>query len=171
VAGYVWRRQTFASTNTLQGQWWIDAIPAGTKYVRCHFRWGFYGDSPFNVDLQTYAESMMVLGLCTTYGNGTETPPLAITQSNDQAPPTQRWIYWEGRSAYPTAMSEAGGVVTWRDTGGTEPTDTKAMVLAAAPPAGQTLNLWASWENTFNWAADAGNSVIYISISDLSYHP
>jgi hypothetical protein len=167
----VWRRQTHTSFTTTVGSWWIDAIPAGSKYVRCRFRWGFYGDSPFEVDIQSYSTSIITMGLCTTYGNGTETPPNPRTNGNDQAPPAQRWIYWETRGVYPTAMSKEGGVITWRDTGSTEETDTKSQVLAAAPPAGDTLNLWASWALAGNWSGDAGNSSIWIGISDLVIHP
>lgn len=171
MSGYVWRRQRFATVQTFTGGWWIDAIAAGSKYVRCHFRWGFYGDSPADVDLQSYAEQAVSFGLVTTYGNGTETPPNAVTQSNDQAPPANRWIYWETRYVVPITISAESGVATWRDTSSSEPTDTKAQVLAAAPPAGDTLNLWASWQTTFDWAADLGNSVLWVSISDLVYNP
>ena len=171
MSDYVWRRQNFTSNTTNLGSWWIDAIGAGHTYVRCHFRWGFYGDSPFEVDMQSYADIQVTWGLVTTYGNGTETPPDPVTHSNDQDPPAQRWIYWETRSVYPTAMSQPGGVITWRDTGSSEFTDTKAMVKAASPPAGDTLNLWATWKTSFNWSGDTGNSTIWMMISDLSYVP
>lgn len=171
TSGYVWRRQTQTSFSTSAGSWWIDAIPAGARYVRCHFRWGFYGDSPFETDLQEYTNTIVVMGLCTTYGNGSETPPNVLTQSNDQDPPAQRWIYWEGRGVYVTSIAEASNIVTWRDTGSSEPTDTKAQVKAAAPPAGDTLNLWAVWGLTGSWSGDVGNSSIHIAISDLAFYP
>lgn len=170
-SGYVWRRQNFTDFTTNLGSWWIDAIPAGARYVRCRFRWGFYGDTPFEVDLQSYAAIQITMGLVTTYGNGTEAVPNPVTQSNDQAPPANRWIYWETRSAYVTAMSQGGGVVTWRDTGSTEETDTKAQVKAAAPPPGESLNLWATWATSLDWSGDAGNSSIWITMSDLAFYP
>lgn len=164
---YIWRRQTHTTFQTNLGGWWVDARGEGATYIRSRFRWGFYGDTPNDIDLQNAASFQITMGLVCVYGDGSETPPDPRLDGDDVYPIGRRWIYWETRSVYPTAISPEQGVVTWRDTGSTEETDTKAMVSAGTPPAGQTLNLWASWSSYGDWRAAFGNSVLWIGIANL----
>lgn len=126
----------------------------------------FYGDTPVEFDLQQTAANIITFGLATTIGNGSETPPDPRTQSGDVAPPTQRWIYWETRAPIVTALSADAGIATWRDSGSTEPTDTKAQVLAQGLPGGDTLNLWAIWRPALGWDP-AGSFALSLGISML----
>jgi hypothetical protein len=103
------------------------------------------------MDIQSYTSNLISFGLVTTIGNGTETPPNARTQSNNQAPPIERWLYWETRQMQPAVISIDGGVITWRDSGSTEQTDTHAEVLATGMADDDTLNLWASWAAPSTW--------------------
>lgn len=120
-------------------------VPRGSTLVRTRFAWGFYIDSQSTQDLIQLASNLMVLGLVTTVGNGTETVPDARTQSADQAPPAQRWLYWEARAPVIAAYSDRDSLVLWNSSEPQEPVDVKAMVSAKTIPAGDTLNLWASW--------------------------
>lgn len=163
-----WRRNTNAGTLLTAGNYWNDAIAAGDTYMRVHIRWGFHVDSPINVDIAGLAENLVSFGLCTMIGNGTENPPNAREASYDVDPPTQRWIYWETRAPVVSAVDQAAGVITWRDSGATEPTDTKGQVLAASIPAGDSLNLWASWATAADFLADYdANASIWHAISIL----
>lgn len=110
-------------------------------------------------------QSMAVFGLVTTIGNGTETVPNAIRDAGDAAPPTQRWVHWEVRQPVVTAVDEAAGVITWRDSGPQQAPDVKVNVLATGIPAGQTLNLWASWDVVNGWDASGDASFwLYTSV-------
>jgi hypothetical protein len=141
-------------------------INPGFTLVRVRFNWGFYGDTPVTTDMEQAAQNLIVMGLCTTVGNGTETPPDPRTTPGDVAPPTQRWLWWEGRGLIPTAIDRSSGVVTWADTGPSEPCDAKGQVAASGLPGGDTLNLWASWAQAYAWDA-AGNADVWIGASIL----
>lgn len=161
-----WVRSVQVQLDWLSGAVLIDSIAAGNSYLRVHVRWGFYGDSPVDVDMSEIGSNVMSFGLVTTIGNGTETPPNARTQAGDQAPPTQRWIYWETRAPVMTAISADANVVSWRDSGSSEPTDTKGQVLATGLAPGQTLNLWGSWAAALPWA-ESGNALLWWGTSVL----
>lgn len=161
-----WRRNTFVTANISGSFNWEDAISAGNSYIRCHIRWGFYLDCPVTTDFAGVAANIVTLGLVTTVGNGSESRPNARTQAADQAPPTQRWIYWETRSPVMTALDEAAGVASWRDSGATEPSDTKGQVLATGIPAGDSLNLSTSWAAAGDFDS-AVNAVLWVSLSIL----
>ena len=141
----VWRRNTFVTYNAGPTFNWEDAIALGDSYLRVHIRWGFYLDCPPMIDIQAIAANLVTWGLCTTIGNGAEARPNARSGSADQAPPTQRWIYWESRSPVTPAVSQDAGVVTWRDSGSTEPSSTKGQVAAVGIPGGDSLNLSSVW--------------------------
>lgn len=112
----------------------------------------------------------MIMGLVTTIGNGGEHVPNAFSESGDAAPPTQRWIWWETRAAVPTAIDQAAGLITWRDSGPQEPPDSKVNVLATGVPGGDTLNLWASWTAVTDWD-DSGDVEVWIGASILFSNP
>jgi hypothetical protein len=156
---YSWNRGIqVLSWATIQ---WVElqALSAGQTLRRIRFRWGFYGDTSLMTDLNGVSSNLYTFGICTTIGDGTEVPPNPRTQSNDQAPPTQRWVYWETRAPYATAVDQAGGVVTWRDTGSTEETSTRGQVLATGLGPGQTLNVWAVMAPAFNWDPSGSGSI------------
>lgn len=165
-----WVRSTGASSSVEQGSTLLGRLNNGQKYVRVHFRWGFYGDQRDPGSLIDAAQNIISFGLVTTFGDGTETPPAARGASGDAAPPTQRWIYWETRGLMPSVLSVDAGVSVWRDVGSTEPTDTKGQVLATGVPGGQTLNLWASWQMPFPWDTN-GNALVWLGASVLYNTP
>lgn len=162
----VWRRNKFTTYDLYGGSNWEDAIGGGNTYLRTHIRWGFHLDAPLSYDIQDVVNNLVSFGVCTTIGNGTETPPNAATQSADQNPPTQRWIYWETRSPVVTAIDHKAGLMTFRDSGSTEPSDTKGMVLATGLPAGDTLNLWSSFTSAFPFDPLI-NGMLWTSLSIL----
>lgn len=144
----------------------MHAIPAGQTYERIRFSWGFYLDTPALTDMQNVAFNVVNWGLVTTIGNGSETPPNPNTASGDAAPPTQRWLWWETRQPIPTAIDEAANVISWRDGGVQSPNDARGAVLAAGIPAGDTLNLWASWSGQYGLPDDT-NVVVWMGASIL----
>jgi hypothetical protein len=127
------------------------SIPAGDSYVRCRFRWGFYADTSTSTDLAFVSQNLLTFGLVTTIGNLTEPVPNPRTQAGNQAPPAQRWLYWETRAPVITAIDAAGSLVTWQDSGSSEMTETQAQVKAPIMPSGDSLNLWASIAQPFSW--------------------
>jgi hypothetical protein len=136
----------WASGNSL-----ITRVPQGGTLLRTHFGWGFYGDISTAADLWLTATNLMVMGLVTTVGDGTEAPPDARLQASDQDPPSQRWIYWEGRAPRIASIDDGLQLVTWQDSGAQEAVDTKSMVSAKTVPSGETLGVWASWNPAAGW--------------------
>jgi hypothetical protein len=121
------------------------------------------------VDFWSVADNIQIMGLCTTVGTGTETVPNARVNSQNQAPPTQRWLYWEGRAPVVSAAPDEADVVHWQATLPSEPTQTRAMVSAKTIPAGQTLNVWASWAAARAWEP-SGTVQLWIW-SAIAYQP
>jgi hypothetical protein len=134
-----------------------------------HFGWGFYGDTSTDANLQQVSQNLQVMGLVTTVGNGTEAVPNARTQSGNQAPPTQRWVYWEGRAPRLVAHDSSGLLAIWADSGGQEPVETHGQVSGKTVPAGSTLNLWASWAAGGAWDTSGTASVWYYA--SVGYFP
>lgn len=161
-----WRRNTFVGFDMGPTYNWEDAISAGNTYLRCHIRWGFHLDAPIATDIQNICSNIVTLGLATTVGNGSETRPNARSGSADVDPPTQRWIYWETRAPVVSAIDDAAGVITFRDSGATEPSDTKGQVLATGLPAGDSLNLSSIWSSASAFDSTV-NTLIWVSISIL----
>jgi hypothetical protein len=152
-----WTRTVHSGLVWPVGNQLIVAIPQADTLLRVHWGWGFYGNTSTDTSLLDVAQNLMVMGLVTTVGNGSETPPNARTQAGNQAPPTQRWIFWEARAPKIAAYDSVGGVALWQDSGDQEPVQSKGMVSAATVPSGDTLNLWASWAASTAW--DASGSV------------
>lgn len=143
----VWRREAFSQLGLYGQSYWLDAIPAGSTYLRYRFRWGFHMDTINEADMSLLASNLVSFGLVTTIGDGTETPPNAMLAPNDADPPTERWVYWETRAPRLHQVSAESGVMVWHDSGSTEYTDSKGQVKAVSIPDGDTLNLWASWSS------------------------
>lgn len=144
-------------------------IPDGSTYQRIRWSWGFAGVTADTVDIASIMANTLVVGLVTTIGDGTETPPNPAIASGDAAPPTQRWLWWEIRQPVVTAVDHAAGVITWRDSGPQEIPDVKTQVLATGVSPSQRLNLWFRWQSTPFIAWDSsgeawvwvGSSVLY----------
>lgn len=163
-----WRRNLNAQPLSLSGNYWNDAIVPGNTYLRVRIRWGFHLDTPINVNMAYLATGIVTFGLCTTYGNGTETPPDPQEVPYDLNPPTNRWIYWESLAPTLKGISQDAGVAVWENSDHSEPTQTQGQVVAVGVPPGDTLNLWASWASTIDWFAQFGaNAVIWHSLSIL----
>lgn len=165
----VWRRGSNVSYQLLAGSNWEDAIGAGNTYLRYHIRWGFQLDCPLENDIQTLSTGLVYFGLVTTIGNGTETPPNARTDSwPDVAPPLERWVYWEAVAPVLELVDAAAGIMIWRGAASTEVTSSKGQVANTGLPAGDTLNLWSSWDCELDLAAESGgNLMIWHSLSIL----
>lgn len=161
-----WARTAELVTDYEVGQVLLGRLNNGQTYVRTHFRWGFYGDTPATADMAATAANLQVFGIVTVFGNGAETAPNPRTDPNDAAPPTQRWLYWEARAPIPRAMDGDAGVVMWTDSGSTELTDIKAQVLATGVPGGETLDLWATWAAAAPWVSD-GSAQVWVQASVL----
>ena len=161
-----WVRTVRAVESYEFGSVLLGRLSNGQTYVRIHFQWGMYGDTATTVDMDAVASNLQVMGLVTTFGNGTETPPNPISTPNDVDPPTQRWLWWETRAPVPRAMDQSAGIVMWTDSPPPEPTDIKAQVLATGVPGGDELDLWASWASGGAWD-NTGSAHVWVSASVL----
>jgi hypothetical protein len=135
--------------------------------LRVHFGWGFYGDSSSTSNLQSLSQNLQVMGIVTTVGTGSETPPNARTQSGNVAPPLQRWIYWEARAPKVATYDATAQLVIWQDSGSQEPVQTKGMVSSKTVVAPNKLNVWASWAASGAW--DASGTVNLWYYASLAY--
>lgn len=156
-----WVRTVQSNLSWGTGSSSIARVPQGSTLLRVHFGWGFYGDTSAQVNLATVSNNLQVMGICTTVGTGSETPPNARTQSSDVSPPTQRWVYWEARSPKIAAIDIVAGLVTWADSGAQSPVDTKGMVSAKSIPSGDTLGVWASWSPAASWDSTGSVNLWY----------
>jgi hypothetical protein len=109
------------------------------------------------------------MGICTTVGDTTESVPNARTQAGDESPPTERWLYWEGRSSILVAEDRTDTVSFWTNSLPQAVVDSKSQVSAKAIAAGDTLNVWASWAAASDWSA-SGNVELWLWSSVL-YNP
>jgi hypothetical protein len=159
----VWGRTVQVSYDIPVGNVPLFGVTAGQTISRVRFSWGFYGDTPTDTTYIGVAQNAICFGLVTTVGNGTEPVPNARTQSADQAPPTQRWLWWETRVPIPRVV--APGTIIWGDSAPQEPCDAKGQVLATGLGDGETLNLWASWALGYGW--DTSNTFLWVAASVL----
>lgn len=169
--GYNWYRTLNQGVFFDVGWWWICAIPSGATYRRVRFAWGFAGFTEVTTDLHATASKMQIGGICTTIGNGTETPPHPAVTPNDVAPPTQRWLWWEARQPVAVAIDAAGGTVSWRDSGPQEVVDVKTQVLATGIPGGDSLNMWFSYQAPSGAWDASGQQEIWVAASVLYHTP
>jgi hypothetical protein len=141
-------------------------------YRRIRWSWGFAGVTSDTVDVESIMANTLVVGLVTTVGDGSETPPNPATASGDAAPPTERWLWWEIRQPVVTAVDHAAGMITWRDSGPQEIPDVKSQVLATGLPPGDFVNLWFRWQSTPFVAWDAsGQACVWVGASILVTSP
>lgn len=169
--GYNWYRVLNHAPHYDVGWLWQCAIANGSTYRRIRWSWGFSGHTADTVDVQAIQSNLVVAGLCTTIGNGTEVPPEPIAHSGDVAPPTQRWLWWETRQPIVTAVDHEAGLITWRDSGAQEIPDVQVPVLATGIPGGQSLNLWFSWQSTGGAWDQSGNLQLWVSTATLYRTP
>lgn len=167
----LWHRVASENNNYAGGAVWLDAIAAGSTYRRVRWSWGFSGITNVTTDLALVTANFLVAGLVTTIGNGTETVPQPVSTPNDVLPPTQRWLWWEARQPVAHAVDGASDVVSWRDSGPQEIVDVKSQVLATGIPAGDSLNLWFSWQGWIGAWDSSGQVVIRVAASTLSSSP
>ena len=161
---FFWHRTANQSANYNQGWYWLAAIPAGSTVRRVRFGWGFSGFTKETTDLHVVTQNPVFAGIVTTIGDGTEFPPLPLTNPDDIAPPTQRWLWWEIRQPTAVSLDSGGDLVAWRDSGAQEVTDVQTQVLATGIGAGQTLNVWFAWQSVFgNWDGTGQVQLFYWS--------
>lgn len=163
----VWTRTQEQGLTYSDGHFKLAAISPGDTLIRVHMQWGLVGTSTLETSIAGLGSNLITMGLVTTVGDGTETPPAAQSASSDANPPTERWIYWETRTPVVSAISKRADLVAWRDSGPQEAVDTKGMVSAKTVPAGQYLNLWASWQALGGWTP-TGEVNIWFSASVFS---
>lgn len=151
-----WQR-SFATgfTWTTTAQWTrLNTAPLVTTLNRVRWAWGFGGVTATSVDLVVGQSLLIAAGLVTTIGDGTETPPHAIDNRNDVAPPAQRWLWWETRVPTVVAIDEAAGTIAWQNSPPQEPVDTRAQVaVPGGLPGGHGLNVWFSFQSDALWDA------------------
>lgn len=165
----VWVRTVQANLTWPIGSSLIASVPRGDTLIRVHFGWGFFATTSTTATYTSVANNLMAMGVVTTVGNGSESVPNARTQSSDQDPPTQRWVYLECRGPMIAAIDAAGELVAWRDSGNQEPVDTKGMVSAKSIAEGDTLNVWASWAGAGDWDSSGTAQLWYYA--SLLYQP
>lgn len=138
--------------STTQANVGLDGIAAGLSYVRVRFGWWFGGTTSTSVVVPSIMAQPVVVGICTTIGNGTEPKPDPIDFPNDEAPPSERWIWHERRWPQVVAWDAAGATVIWQSSPPQEVVDTKGQVLAPGTMgAGNTLNCWFVARCAENW--------------------
>ena len=164
-----WVRTVLADLAWTSGYHQLASVPRGDTLLVVRFGWGFYGDTSSDANLMGVSQNLQVMGLVTTVGTGSETPPNARTQSSNQNPPTGRWIDWEVRAPLIAAYDSAGGLTLWQYSGSQAPVETKGMVSAKTIPAGDTLNLWASCAAAGAW--DSSGSVDLWLYASIAYKP
>lgn len=156
-----WVRTVQANLSWTSGTSLIANVTRGQTLVRIHFGWGFVGSTHATTDQLATASNLQVMGICSTVGNGTETPPNARTQSFDESPPSERWLWWEARAPVVASYDSGAEWITWRDSGAQTPVDAKGMVSAKTIPVGDTVNIWASWAASHGWEANESVNLWY----------
>ena len=169
--GYNWYRSLNQTNLYDRGWWWLCAIASGSTYRRVRFSWGFAGFTARTTDLWATAQNIVVAGICTTVGNGTEVPPSPFATPNDVDPPTQRWIWREARQPVAMSIDEAGDTVSWRDSGHQEIPDVQVPVLATGIPGGDTLNLWFTYQAPGGAWDSTGEQELWVDASVLYKTP
>lgn len=151
------------SWSTTQQNVLIASLTAGQTLMRSRIYWGFSGYTSTDVDLRSQMANFLVSGLVTTVGNGTEAVPDILLHAGNASPPTQRWLFWEGRHPIVGTWDGNSETVTWRDSGVQEAPDVEGQVLATGLPTGDTLNVWWATKAEFSWDP-GGGAVVWASI-------
>ena len=142
----------------------LASLPQGATLRTVRFSWGFNGYTSQTANIQNSLNNIQVFGLVTTVGNGTEVPPNPRTSPDNASPPTERWLWWEGRAPQVETYSDSADAVWYRDTPLGEPTNVQSMVSAAGIPGGDTLNVWASWAPGSGWDS-SGGALVWLAAS------
>src|SRR5215469_832782 len=164
-----WSRTFFAGMGwtTTGGHEILASVPAGQTLRRVRWSWGFAGLTNTAVDMVNGQSLIMIGGLVTTIGNGSETVPLAITNRNDETSEAQRWLWWEARVPAITAVDSAHDVIVWESRAPQEQVDTAVQVHAPGTiPVGQTLNLSFSFQADTAWDS-SGECRLWVASSVL----
>ena len=157
MASFSWTRDSLASQgwSTAQKHWLLASLAAGQTLTRARFAWWFAGTTSLNFTMPNVMGVPMVMGLVTTIGPvATDLPPDPITQSADQHPPSQRWLWIEQRWPTIAAWDGVARTVAWQSSPPQEQVDAHGQVKAPTMVAGSTLNVWltfragASWDTT-----------------------
>lgn len=143
-------------------------VPRGNTLLRIRFGWGFIGSTSTLSSLYLTAENAQVFGIVTVAGNGSETPPDPRTSPGDPSPPLSRWLWWEARVPTVQAWDGASQTAIWHDSPRSEADDARGQVSASVP-AGDSLDIWASWAPAFGWD-DTGTANVWFWASIL-YKP
>lgn len=170
MATYTWYRKTWQSS--AQADWTnLASLVEGQTVIRVRFGWNAGGSASSYTDLYSVHGEQVVMALETTIGDGTETPTLPVDDGADQNPPSERYIWWEGRAMTIDAYSQSStGTSAFTSKPPSEISDAKAQVKAPAMAAGNFLNLWAVYETDITWP---GTVTPYITawFSTLVYTP
>lgn len=161
-----WVRQSGVNASWNSGSLLLASVPRASTLHRVRFGWGINAvanslDSALNLQ-----KAAFVFGIITgASGTLASSVPNPATSGADPSPPVSRWIWYEQRSLWCTAIDSGSGVQTWRDTGNQEVTDSRSLVLATVP-SGQTLDVFASW-GAVNTPAPDGETVLWVWSSVL----
>ena len=164
MADFTWTRRVNADQSWTAGTYLLASVPQGATLYRVRFAWGFYGFTSQTANIMSQLTDTQVFGLVTTVGDGSESVPNPMSDPGNADPPTQRWLWWEGRQPQIMAYSDSADAVWYRDTPLGEPTDMQAMVSAKSIGAGEFVNVWASWAPFYDWDA-SGNAELWFYAS------
>lgn len=147
-----WYRSAFTLNPVGPTQWLLATLQTGQTLKRIRFTWGSTTVVESYSDLIGLIGAPILLGIVTTIGDGLEPVPDPAFEAGDANPPSERWLWYEGRAMYPTAFSQsATGTDIATTEPASEPGDVKAMVRAPAMPAGEFLHVWAVGSSDFSW--------------------
>jgi len=147
-----WVRTVNANLSWAAGSAKMASIPSGNTLLRVRFGWGFAGTSAATASLVNIAGNVQIFGLVTLPSTDEATVPNPRTEPYDPDPPLSRWLWWEGRAPVAHTLNATEDIVTWTDSRLQEPADGKGQV-AGNVPAGDTLDLWATWAPAAAWDA------------------
>lgn len=150
---YAWTRSHLLdTTGALVGQKLLASYATGDTVVRARLDWGATAITETYTDWGAVLGCPYYGGVVTTIGNGTETAPKPYSDPSDVSPPAERWLWLDGRVWRTDAFSQsATGTNSLQVERPAKASDVKAMVLAPTMPAGETLNVWFTWEQDPNY--------------------
>lgn len=129
-----WVRGNSAGSSLAFGWTLMATVPRGSVLRRVRFTWNILATTSTLYSAPDIMDTVVASGVVTGYPDVSYTPPNPLTAPGDVAPPVERYLWWECRGLRPrTWGSLFDDVVTWEDTGPTEPTDSRAQVTASTP--------------------------------------
>lgn len=155
-----WIRTVQAGLPFNSGSSLIGKVPRGSTLVRAHFGWGFVASTSIFASVFQATTNILVFGLVTLEGTGTESVPDPRLSPANPAPPLERWLWWEGRAPTVRSYDAIGQTITWTDSPRTEAADSRGQVTASVA-VGHTLDVWASWSAGFPWESSGHAEVWY----------